>query len=191
MTKTLGRRNRLGKMSSSPKPSQVIPQLIVQETEEKDISIKVKQPKVVVAVKAEETISTEATIQAGAIFKEEATIKADDIIKADDRLQVEEKLRTEAKAEAEDSIKAEAEISVKFSVGDVTKLEIMLKIVELLLIKFPSFIQTLHCLQMMKMTLMVQNMSSSTQNQQLYKFQCFLEMIMNMHGLWIQEQLNT
>ena len=82
MIKPLGRRNRLEKMSSSPKPTQVTPQLIVQEIEEEKISIKVKQPKVVVTVKVKETISIEATIQEGAIFKEEATIKAEDIIKA-------------------------------------------------------------------------------------------------------------
>ena len=92
MTKTLGRRNILGKIFSSLRPTQVTPHLIVQETKEEDISIKVKQPvkqptmyKVAVAVKAEETISTEATIQARAIFKEEATIKAEDIIKAEEK----------------------------------------------------------------------------------------------------------
>ena len=72
MTKILGRRNRLGKMSSSQRLAQVKPQLIVLKTEEEEISIKVKEHtvyKIVVAIKAEETISTEATVKAGAIFK--------------------------------------------------------------------------------------------------------------------------
>ena len=82
----MGRRNRLEKMSSSPKPAQVTPQVIVQETEEEEISIKIKQPKVVVTTKVEETISTEATTQEGEIFKEEETIKTEDIIKAEDKV---------------------------------------------------------------------------------------------------------
>ena len=140
-------------MSSSLKLAQVPPQLIVQEIKEEEISIKIKQPKVMDAIKAEETISTEATIQVGEIFREEATIKMEDIIKAEDKVQAEDKIKTEAKAEAEDnikaedSLKAEAAISVNFFAGEVTKLAIMQKIVELLLIKFPSFIQTLHSLQ--------------------------------------------
>ena len=150
-----------------------------------------------VAVKAEETISTEATIQEGEIFKEEATIKTKDIIKVEDKVQVEEKLKIEDKIEDEDSIKeedslkAEAAILVKLFAGDVTKLDIMLRIVELPLIKFLGFIKTLHSLQMIKTIMMVQKMSSQTPNKQLYRFQPFLEVNMKMHGFWIQEQLNT
>lgn len=90
----LGRRNKLGKMSSSQRLAQVNPQLIVLETGEEDISIKFKHHivyKVVVVVKAEETISTEATVQAGEILKAEGTIKVENIIKEEDKVQVEEK----------------------------------------------------------------------------------------------------
>lgn len=49
----------------------------------------------------------------------------------------------------------------------------MQKIVEILLRKFLSFNQTQYNFQMMKMILIVLNMSSPTQKQQLYRFQYF------------------
>ena len=82
MIKTSGRRSRLGKISSSPKPVQATPQLTIPETKEEVISIQIKQRKVVVTVKTEETIPIKAPIQAETIFKAEATIKIEDIIKA-------------------------------------------------------------------------------------------------------------
>ena len=82
MIKISGRRSRLGKMSSSPKPVQATPQLTVPETKEEVISIQIKQCKVVVTVNIEEKIPTETPIQAETIFKAEATIKTKDIIKA-------------------------------------------------------------------------------------------------------------
>ena len=108
--------------------------------------------------KEEETVKAEATVKEEGIFKAEETIKAEDlfmqeeIVKAEaifkETIQAEDKLHTEIKPGAEDKISAEGETSVKLFVEDVTKLVIMQKIVELPLIKFPSFVKIQHSLQM-------------------------------------------
>ena len=144
-----------------------------------------------VTVNTEETTPTEAPIKVETILRENATIKTEDISKARDRVQGEDNIKTEDKAEVEDNLKEEdnlreeAPIWVKFFAGDVTELVIMQQIVELLLRKFLSFIQTQLSLRMMKMILIVSNMFSQTQKQQLYRFQSFSAVIIKMHGFLI------
>jgi hypothetical protein len=147
----------LGKMFFSQKLAQVNIQLTVLEAEEDDILYKV-----MVKAKVEKTISkTRAIFKEEGIFKEEETVKEEGIFKEEEIVKaeaifkeivkVEDKLQTRVKTEAEDIIQAEEDISVNFFVEYVTKLVIMKKIVELPLIKFPSFIKTKHSLQMTEM----------------------------------------
>ena len=97
MTKLLGRRNKLGKMSSSQNLALVNLQLIVLEVEEEGTSIKIQQhivDKVMIEVKAEGKISVEETVLVEATFKAEETIKA----------KVEDKLKEKDKVGAKDGI---------------------------------------------------------------------------------------
>jgi len=73
-------------------------------------------------------------------------------------------------------------------VEDVKKLVIMLKIIELLLIKLPSFSSTQRNLQMIKM-MITQNMFLLPRWHQ--NFHLILEVIMKMPGSWTQGQLRT
>jgi hypothetical protein len=171
MIKLLERKRKLVKMFFSQKPALVNLQVTVlgeaEESESRQILYKVVvEAKVEKTIfKAEETVKAKGIFKAESIFKEEEIIKAEAIFKA--TVKVEDKLHTEVKAEAENRIQAVGEISIKLFVEDVTKLVIMQKIVELPLIKFPSFIKTQHSLQMIEM-MMVQNMSLP--HLQQYKF---------------------
>jgi hypothetical protein len=136
---------------------QVNLQVTILEEEEEDILYKVvvKSKVEKTIFKAEEIVKEEGIFKAEGIFNEEEIVKVEAIFKA--TFKEKDKLHTEVKTEVEDKIQAEEEISVKLFVKDVTKLVIVQKIVELPLIKFPSFIKTQHSLQMIEM-MMVQNM---------------------------------
>jgi hypothetical protein len=190
-TKLLERKNKLEKMFLSQQQLQVSLQVTVIATEEEEILYKivVKAKVEKKNFKAEETVKAEATVKEEGIFKVEETIKADDIFTQEEivkeeaifkaTVKAEDKCHTEIKAGVEDIISAEGETSVKLFAKDVTKLVIMQKIVELPLIKSPSFIKTQHSLQMIKM-MMILNMCLP--HLQHYIFPLIFKVIMKMLG---------
>ena len=103
MIKPLGRRRKLVKMFFSQRLALLNHQQKVLEAEAE--AIKIKQHKVEVEAKAEETTLTEAIVQEGIIFKVEETTKEEAIFKDKETIiKIEDNLNIEAKAEAEDNL---------------------------------------------------------------------------------------